>query len=359
MTPTMIGRGPVNMWQQIQTYIFVTVITVLIWLYAESSTLRTDTINPDLEFAPPTGRELLIQPQRLQGVSLVIRGPTSQLAELERLLRQRRQIKLILHDDPESVGPWTKVDLYGKLSAYLADVTPGVTVIDVNTADPEVRVERYEKRTLPIVVETVGDVKFRDKPVIEPPEAEIKLPASLQNELGDEARIVAQLDLGQLPQSDVGLERTAKNVPLLGPTAALRNEEVTISPKTATVTFTITEETRTITRTVIPLVIEKPASAESKYEVVLLDQDPAPRNIQIKGPNEVIDDIEGGTVKLQALLSLTNDDLGKAIGKEVTGTVTVLTPPGVTVITPLLPVRYKVVERSRNGAVTGRPVGVE
>lgn len=349
MTPARIGKESVVMWQKMQTYIFVTIITVLIWLYAEGSTLQKRPLHREIEFVAPTGLDLLIDPKRPQEtVTLTVRGPIGQLDELERRLGERR-IEIEVTVDSGSDNPQQKMDLYGRLSAYLAGVAPGVTLIDVTPTELSVRVERYATRKLPILVVAEGDVKF-EQTGIDPIEATVRMPASLLVRLGEDAKVLALLTKAVLDQSQMDKERTAP-VRLKAPLA--EENGVTVDPRNASVTFKITQTTKSLTLPIIPLWINKPMSAEGGYIVVDLDGEKdssSVRDIQIKGPTEIIDRIEAGDLKLQAELTLSLGDLGQAVDKEVRGVVTFRTPPGVTVLTLPPPRRYKVKRTTEPGA---------
>ena len=343
--------------QKIQTYVFVAVITVLIWLYAESSTLQKRTIYPGIEFVAPVGRELFIEPKRpAKSVSVQIKGPVSQLDHLDGLI-DPGPITFALPDNPDSADPRQKVDLRKELTAYLAENTPGITVIDVDPEESVVRVERYQTRTLPIGVRTDGEVQFTGAPLLDPSEATIKLPASLVQWLRDDSQIIARLTSDMLARSEVGQE-SIETVPLAAP---FEGKSITITPKNAVVTFTIDEKTRKITLKPIPIRLEKPLSADGVYEVIRLDgaQGEYLPSIEVEGPTEIIDRIYKDELKVDAVLSLTNEQLADAVGKEVDGVLTMRTPPGVTVVTPISPIKYKVIKVSRAAAGVDRPTGGE
>jgi len=341
MTPARIAKESVPVWQSVQTYAFVTVITVLIWLYAESSTLQKNTIYIDIQFVAPTGRELLIDPVRMQRVEVEIRGPTSQLGELNQL-RERGPIKLELVDYPDSDDREQKVDLYDRLSAYLAEATPGVTITDIKTADPKVRVEPYQSVTLPIEAVIEADVVLKAPPTVYPAEATLKMPASMIADIDtDTARILARLDKARLADPEMIDQERTWSVRLEPP---IDGDGVTITPASVDVTFTITQTSATFLLPTIPVLLTKPLKAEGEYEVIYLGgEDDLPlRNIEIEGPTAVIDQIKKGELKVWAELSLTNDKLAKAIDTDTLGVLTIRTPPGVNVVEQPSSINYKV-----------------
>lgn len=336
------------MWQKMQTYIFVTIITVLIWLYAEGSTLQKRPLHREIEFVAPTGLELLIDPARpQQTVKLVVRGPIGQLDELERSLGERR-IEIEVTVGSDSDDPQEKVDMHARLSAYLADVAPGVTLIDVTPTELSIRVERYVTRKLPIVLDVEGDVQVEQRE-IDPVEAEVRMPASLLAKLGEDAKVRALLTKAVLGKSEMGRERNAP-VRLEPPLA--QESGVTVVPRTANVTFKITQTIDSHTLTTIILKITKPLLAEGRYVVDVLDGEEGSspvREIEIEGPTEIIEKIKTGQENVEAELDLTLDELVKATEKEKRKVVTFRSPPGVTVLTSPPSIRYKVTRATEPG----------
>ena len=332
MTPARIGKESVPMWQKIQTYVFVTIITVLIWLYAEGSTLQKRSLQRQIQFVAPTGLELFIDPRRPQEtVELTVRGPVGQLDELERRLGERR-IEIEVAVDSDSDDPQQKVNLHGHLSAYLAGAAPGVALIDLTPTELSIRAERYATRKLPILPVADGDVQV-EYTGIDPAEAEVKMPASLLSRLDDDAKVEALMTEAEIAQSEMDKERTAP-VRLKAPLA--EENGVTVDPQTANVTFKITQTTESYTVPHIPLRFSKPASAEGQYEVYLVggEEKEAVRVIEVTGPTEIIDQIKDEVLTVKAVLDLNLVDLGEAVDAEMTCSVTFYPPEGVTVVTP-------------------------
>lgn len=348
------------MWQNVQTYILVTIITVLVWLYAESSTLQTDTIHPTIEFVEPTGQELLIEPKRpREQISVEIQGPTSQLQELDRLLNLG-PIRLPLLEGPE---PSQAVDLYEELSAYLAEDTPGIRVIAVEPATVvKVRVERYDTKMLPIALDTGGHLVTKAPPRFKPDQAAVKAPVTWLAGLDDDATLIAQLGPNELTLlvKDEEMRVTVKLTPPAA-LAARDSSRITITPENVDITITITEKTETCPLKPIPIFVRKPMSADRDYAVIRVDADQGEflSGIEVKGPAESIAQIKDGDLKVWAELRLTNQSLAENAGGDAAdGQVTVVTPPGVAVINPPQPIKYKVVRRIPSAAGAGRAGGL-
>lgn len=338
------------MWQKLQTYIFVTVITALIWLYAESENLREDTVYADIEFVAPAGRQLLIDPRQPQGAVLVtVRGPTTQMA---RLTREEGEdpIQLELVDDPTAETPMREVDLFEELKKHPRYLSLGIQVTEVVPRRVNVRVERYATRELPVEAPAPGEFQFTETPIVDPAQATIRMPASLMSAIPDDARIVAKLEPKDLAQRQVNIQHVIVNVPLLLP-GAQGIDRSAISPTAATVTLTISQKTKQTAPMSLPIKINVSISELQRYDVQLVDQsDPWIRNVVLSGPNELIDQINDAnkTIKVWAELRLDTDDLDKAAGKEsASANVYLNVPPGILPAEPPAAIKYRVTKKSQ------------
>jgi len=332
------------MWQKVQTYVFVTLIAVLIWLYAEGLTLKTWEITPDIEFVPPPGQKLLISPARHR-IQATIKGPTAQLDEIKKL-QEAGPIKLELLDDPTNAEPYEQVNLAQELARQPAIARLGVTITDIKPARVRVRVERYVTRTLAIEIGTNSDFEFKGDPTVDPAEATVEVPMSLAGGIDDDTKVIALLDDAVLTRLEMDKQHIEENVPLILP-PPLGGEHIIITPQAASVTLTITQKTSTTAPQSVPVLLVAPIAELAKYEVLLENQDDQMlRGVVLSGPNDVIDGISARQIKVWAELRLSADDLAQAAGKDSNSApVHMSMPAGITVVEPPQPIKYKVVKK--------------
>lgn len=334
------------MWQKTQDYLLVTIITFLVWLYAEGENVKNHELTVDLRFVPPTGRELLISPNRPQDpVVVTFKCSTTQYAQLQEALRDGDMlvngaipIEMTPNPSPEDIRQ--EVNLRERVQALPRVLELGIGVVDVRPARLTISVERFETRTLPVTVTTVGDTQLVDV-AVEPAEAEVRLPASLAPTMAEGSRIEARLDTATLANVEMNVARTVSNVQLVPP---LRGADVTVRPSTARVTFTIRKLAKD---TVLPSVVVRlvvPLSAQNQYDVApASEEDALLRGVKITGPNDLIDKIVAKEIKVWADVRLEIDDLGKGVERDIVSVVPhVALPAGVNLVEPPAPIKVKI-----------------
>src|SRR6185503_14008681 len=129
---------------RIRTILLVTIVTLLIWVWAEGESLTTQTLNPRISFVGPTptgspgdeAPELIVRPTteawrgtvriRLEGSTIAIKAAEDALAQPVKLRPGQPGV-------PSDAGETKIVDLTDALRSYPALTQTGVTVVD---ADP-------------------------------------------------------------------------------------------------------------------------------------------------------------------------------------------------------------------------------
>src|SRR5688500_11942303 len=75
------------MWQTIKTLVLVTVVTCLVWLYAEGENVKPRAIDADVRLVAPAGQPLLVTPGEPRRVRVMMRCSNTKFAEVERWIR--------------------------------------------------------------------------------------------------------------------------------------------------------------------------------------------------------------------------------------------------------------------------------
>lgn len=330
------------MWSKIQTSLFVTLITILVWLYAEGENLKVETFSPEIVFVSTPRGSLLIEPSRPpRRVDVTFKGPNSRLQEVMR--NQPIEVVLQAGDDPDRT-----IDLAQLLADHNEIRRMGLTVQRVDPSTVKVRVEEMRTITLPIDV-VPGSDYLATRPSITPAEAAVTLPASEAEQLAPTTRLMARLTLNN---PSINQQMVIEGVELSLP-QQIDTRHVTIEPKAVNVTVTITQKTRQSQPLNVPVNINAPFLELTKYEFALVNEDDSfLRNVVLEGPNGVIDEIDQGKRDIRAELRLTASDLENAAAKPNEPTVaqvTIPTPEGVRVVQGLAPLKYRVSRKEDNG----------
>ncbi len=315
-------QGP-SVWQKIQTYILVSIVSVLIWLYSESENVKQQKpLQFTLEFVAPPGQPLLIGPANRRQAKvgppnqyqalITVRCATSQYAQLQQLQAAPIPITVTEQPDSRTQAVFLRDQLNDSPIGKL-----GVSLVDVQPTQIELSVERVVEVRMAVSTDTVvpPGVQLATVPTIEPTEATVSLPAGVVQTLG-EAKLEARLD-----RSSVGhlSENTPHEltVPLTLP--PVLREQISfmtpvIRPGNATVTITIRKRTGTLSLTGVPILLTAPWAEMKRFSVALEEsQRVLSQDVEISGPSDVIDQLRKGQLNVWAELRLTVDDLESGI----------------------------------------------
>jgi YbbR domain-containing protein len=337
------------MWSKIQTYLFVTLITILAWLYAEGENLKVETYSPEIVFVATPAGSLLIEPSRPpRRVDVTFKGPNSQLQEVMR--NQPIKVPLQAGDDPDRT-----IDLAQLLAENNEIMRMGLTVQRVDPSTVKVRVEEMRTVTMPIDV-VPGSDYLATRPTITPPEATVTLPASEADQIAQGTKLIARLALNN---PSINQQTVIEGVELSLP-EGIDPAHATIDPPAVSITVTITQKTRQSQPLTIPVRLVAPISELARYDVRLDSDDPLLRNVILEGPNAIIDEIDQRKRDIWAELRLSASDLENAAAKPndpFVAQVTIPTPEGVRVVQGLAPLKYRVTreEPATNGSSLDRP----
>ena len=332
------------MWEKAQTYIFVTLITVLIWLYAESESLDTKPFYTQVEFG--AGQKLLINPQRSGQIIVTVEGPRGRMTELYDQL-SAKPLQIQVQSDPTGENLEQTIDLKQKLREHDIFKKLGFRLEKVDPPNLYVRVEPYITWTLPIAVRTNGDVQINaNSTKIDPAEAQIEVPFSYAAAVYNRsARIDAVLQL-----DDVTLRQEQTKEVLLSFSDVVPAADVTITPNTATVTVTVESTERRSKELKLPVTIRYPIAEAPKYAFELMTPDETVVSVSFQGPLDVIkqidEDIEARKKLVKLFVQLGAEDLAKAAGgEEISREVQFDLPPNVIPNEFPPPIRFKITRR--------------
>ena len=324
---------------KIETYLIVTVITLLIWLYAESENVKRYPPLPiNVQFVPATG-PLSIQPSKPQQVWVTVQCATSQYAKFERLAKAA-PIELQVHE--VSSGPDQVLILSQMLrQTQISDL--GIHIVDVQPPTIPVRVERLEEVTLTVSTQSIvpKEIQLAEPPTLEHATATVLVPASAVEAIG-KVQLQATLNPGVL-------ERIEENVPtqvdvhLTLPediATQLNLKKVMISPTKTRAGFTIRKRQNKETLKSLPILLLGPWLEMQRFNVEIeggrrvLNDD-----VQVAGPSDVMEQIRKGEKRVWAELRLTVDELESRISNKQ---VYINLPEGVTVESAIPRVNFEI-----------------
>jgi len=315
-----------------ETWIIVSLITVLIWLLAEGRTVESHRSVLSVRLVAPPGQTLRIEPAEVQHLEMFYRSAAAQRVQVENLALPL-EIEVTAGADPRETR-----HLVNLRERLLADTPIGELGIDVQRIEPnaiEARVQRLESLEMPIHVNT-GQLWLAEPPRVEPERVSVVLPSGRV----EQARsLAAEASLITLDPSGLQAGQTyTREVPLQLP-PPLRGGTTQMTPTRAKVTFTVRSTHETHTLATVPVLLVAPPTELSRFRVELEDEDRLLRDVVVAGPSDVIERIRSGQTEVWARFRLSADDLESGV---TSAPVTVDLPPGVTIESTLPRVSFTI-----------------
>ena len=330
------------------SFLSISAVTLLIWLYAEGENVRRHDATIDIKLVAPAARQMVIEPQR-RSFQIAFTCAADQLAQFRKLLQE--PFTLEVNEDPSST---TQIlVLRDKLAGDPRITRLGINMVDVQPATMPVRVEALVPLTLPVRVK-LPDSSMSEtlvvEPVTDPPQATVLLPSSIARQATAETVFEVSPDPARL----VGLTPNIVNrlaVPLTLP-ASLRNGTesgaVSIEPAVVNISLTVRTLTAETTLPAVPVRLVINPSDLRAYEVPVLADDHV-RNLVLRGPRNVIREIEQGKQQVYAELRLSAEELDQAArSRDGAAKIPVINmPSGVSYSNLTSEVRYQVVRKTQ------------
>lgn len=276
-------------WQKAMTYALVTIITVLVWLYAEAENVKVHEENAvEIVIVGAKNQSIDIgRPQPLR-VSVQFRCASGQISELRQLRQKPFHINVADMDAGEQ-----SIELKARLSLVQRIADLGVAVESV---DPS-RIRATITNLTPIDMEIVAkdsDGQPLDA-VVDPPKARVMVPSRFASSASG-ITLIANVDPRSLADLAEG-EHLISGVPVTVP-AYLREEKMLDLPSTVDVRVTVRTQERTISRSV-PIYILAPPLVHADFQIVPEDQSVT---VDLTGPVETIERIDRNETKVWAEL---------------------------------------------------------
>jgi len=324
---------PVTWWTRLETYLLVTVITGLIWLYAEGENVKQYEDQPmKVQFVAAPGERLLIEPADPVPISVTFSAATSRYQRVTAMAQQPVRVELSHRpDDPTQVLSTRELLIQ---NTALPDL--GVSIIRVRPESITASVERIVTVELPVTIVT-RDVELAEPPAVEPRRIAVDMPQSLSKatEVIDLRVDLADVNLAAI---EPGTARTF-NLPIRTPPTLREAPGVSLGQSTVRVTLTIRKQADTITVPTVPILMLAPPSSLRNVSIALTDQQKVLRDVQLTGPSDQIERIRTGEYPVWAWYRLTAEDIGQRI---TSAPLQLRLPQGVAVESDLPPANFTI-----------------
>jgi hypothetical protein len=313
------------MGEQIRTILIVTIVSGLVWLFAESRTLRAETITVPV-LLDQGGRTIvfrLTEEAEWEGViDIELAGPAALIDDLR--VRAIEGITLELGDEIPGDPGTRRVDLREAVRRDALFAESGATIRRVTPETLALEVDRMETVVLPVQVDLTG-VETSGPVTVQPAEVEVRFPGSFKAQMPTQA--AARLDPTRLSALVPGRRSELSQVPveLEGLPAGIWG--VRLSETRVTVALALRARTQSVQLPELPVYVELAPADLAIWMVEIPPEDRVLSGITLTGPGAMIERLRRGEIRPRAVVSLSSDALERGVDRAPVELVGL--PPGV------------------------------
>ena len=337
---------------QITTFFTVTIVALLVWLYAEDANVQTYTEQAvRVKFVLPAGADGLVTPSEPITVLVDFDGSNGQFQQFDDARDEIIEIELPIDQTLDLQE--LEIDLRDEIEQADRLKQLGINVTSVT---PERATVTYEK-----ILEVSLDVKIRQRTGAiklssamfreagQPPTVKLQMPASQAAQLGNinaiawiEEEDVASLEKGAPQQITVSLE-------MPGVIATLPR-----SISTVDLLVTVADDRDTVQIDRRPILLSYPPSINERYIIELEETDRFITAFELEGPRDQIALLKADPASkdVWASVRLSNEEADAAVADSglISKAVDIIAPRGVVLSSEVVRVTIKVIPRETTPA---------
>ena len=290
----------------LNTFFFVTLITVFVWVVAESQTLQQGDLSARIRLdVGSTNRAVRVAPeQRWDGrVRLEVEGPAAALDRVREALRE--PITLRTAELLPEAGATVSLALRDALARHPVFAGSGIQLLRAEPPTIRLQTDEVETRTLSVDAALEAGEPARP-PTPEPAEVSVSAPALVWSRLPPRAiaRVPAAATAAMTPGEASTVEGVRVELPRRRGVADDDVWGVTIEPPRVDVRVTLRGGTDELTLPELTIAIALPPDSIGQWDITVEGDRPVVSGVRVRGPAEAIDRIEADQVALEAVVSL-------------------------------------------------------
>ncbi len=289
---------------QLPTYLIVTVVAVLIWLWAAGETRETGERTFRVQFTTQLPADHVVTPRETT-ISVEIEGSRSALRSAPAM---GSPIVLTLDAGP---GDYS-LDLVQRLNDHPDLRDARVSVISTDPPSQDVTIDKLVSARVRVEDPDLGRLQTEGGILIDPPHVTVRLPQRLQGRLGAGVSVKALVDPAQLGRLNPG-EPAQLTARIELPESLATQASVMVTPTAGTVSFTVRSNMREVTLPTIPVHIRGPWKDHEEYIVEVAEADRFLEEVTITADAALIDRIAAGDVKVFALVHISSTEKEQGI----------------------------------------------
>lgn len=332
--------------------VITTIVTLLVWVFAESESLRSREVSSDVTFVvdPQSDRLVVLgaNPGWNGRVGITLTGPAGTLERVERALREGVKLSPGMAGVPLEVGT-RAVLLREALRGLPAVRETGVTISRVDPVEVVVEVDQVRQVEARVIVDA-GDAELDGAAEVVPPTVQLRGPGRALERAtagGREPAATLRLEPGSLRNLVPGRRESLTRVPLRLPPELEGVAGARLEPSVADVQLTLRSRTAQVELPAVPVGVWLAASEMIRFEVVIKPDDQFIRNVRVSGPSDLVAQVRSGELKVAATVVLGFEELERGITSK--DAVFNLMPSALRVESDSRLVRFTIKRREGNG----------
>jgi hypothetical protein len=305
------------MGDRLRMVVIVSIVTAVVWLFAEGESLTTRTESVRLQFIADDGdRDTL----RLRIVDSFQGTATLELSGSQvGIEAARRALGTVVEFTPADLGfPIAdgvyQVDVASAIAS--SDFMTGIGVKVIAATPARISLEYTLLETVEVEIEpVVPGLQLAEDATVDPARVPVRIPASLSEEARENLRVIARIPESQLDGVAEGIQLSrAVPVALDETSRQLRDVEL-LTPTRAAVRFTVESTAIEQDLASVPVWIVLPPSLSEQWSVQLASNQTVVR-ARIRGPREAVARIASSETPLIAVVSLDANEMLSRIGSK-------------------------------------------
>ncbi len=297
------------------TILVVTIVTVLIWIWAEGESLSTKSLTTSVLFMTETDGMVVNVGGSFDGiVSVKLEGATLGMETAERVLLPG-PLEFKPGEGPIPREPGTvAVSLLSAIRQHPAIASTGVTVLSVSPEQIELEIVELDTAVLPLRLVLPNGVRAVIEPTLEPASVQVTGPRAEIDKLRG-STLAVTLPEDRLRALPPGQARALRGVISLPPEAGVTPATVRLSESQFSASIALASNRAQVVLPTVPVwVLLPPTQMDGRWQVELLD--PFLADVTVEGPADLIDRIKTGATTVRARVELTTDDLESGVTSE-------------------------------------------
>ncbi len=313
--------------ETLKSLLVVVPVTLLIWLLAESESLRVEKTRVEVVFgaADKSTRAIRVAPGQdfRNEATIQLEGPNAKVDALMGKLRGAIRLEPGMPGVPLEAGVHS-VDLLTALANHPLVRESRVSVTDAEPNSVNVIVDSLVTKDARVRLELPADATLEGAAEINPPVVRVRLPESSVKALeswgtgpggsGGEPEVVARLDRVAMAGLAEGRRAVINAVPVELPAALKDLEGVLVTPGQVSVSFTPRGRTATWAATGVPVHVRIAPTELDRWSIDIAPEDRVLASVAVSGPADQVELLKGaaGASRLVAYVTLGFEELERA-----------------------------------------------